>query len=272
MSVALRRKPRKLIVARGSLFDGEAPYAAISHLDEASHRARPWIAGLVALAAHGLVALAVLFQHKANERPPPKPPHREIATAIVRAQPKPQPPPPTPPPPAPHEHVAVRAPQHAPATPPPPAQAGKAIAVEGPADMTSFELVVGQGTTYAGGTSSSAGTNKEAVHEQAQIGAPPKPARAAPDLSRQPKPARRDWASEWPPEAQDSDLREAYVTLRIHISRDGTATQVEVLAAPAGPLGEAAKRGADAERYSPGLDANGAPIDAVLLLKIHYVR
>ena len=271
MSAALRRKPRKLIVERGSLFDGAPPYVAISHLDGASHRARPWIAVLVALTAHGLIALAVLFQHKANERPPPKP-HREIATSIVRAQPKPPPPPPPSPAPAPHEHVAVRAPQHAPATPPPPAQAGRAIAVEGPADMTSFDLVVGHGTTYAGGTSSSTGTNNEAVHEQAQIGAPPRPARAAPDLSRQPKPARRDWASEWPPEAQDSDLREAYVTLRIHISRDGSATQVEVLAAPAGPLGDAAKRGAEAEKYSPGLDANGAPIDAVLLLKIHYVR
>jgi len=269
----LRRKKRRLVIPRGSLQSGgvvEPPYADIARLDGGIHKLRHVIAVAVTLAAHAAIALAVLLEHRDNERPAPRAPHREIAAAIVRAPP---PPPARPPPQArPPAHVS-RAPAPQPSTPPPPAQAGRAVAVEGPADMTSFDLVVGQGKSYAGGTSSAKGTNQTAVHEQAQVGAPPRKVGRAPDLSRAPSPLRSDWACAWPDEAQDSELRDARVTLRVQVTREGDPARIDVIAAPPGGFAEAARRCAEGERYRTALDARGAAIDAATpLFNVHFLR
>jgi len=270
------RKKRKLVVVRGSLaaaFADEPPFGAVARLDAGAHGARHVAALGITLALHAAIAGAVLLQHRNNERPP-APVHRApIATSIVHAPPPPKPPPPpkAPQPPRPQARAQPVAPR---AEPPPPAQAGRAIAVDGPADLTAFDLVVGTGSSYAGGTSSAQGTGREAVHEEAQIGsrgkggAPPPP-----DLSRPAGLLGHDWSCPWPDEAQDSDLRDARVSLRVRISASGEPQNVDILAAPAqGGFSDAARHCALLETYRPALDASGAPIATDKLFNVHFLR
>jgi len=157
--------------------------------------------------------------------------------------------------------VAARPPRPS-RVPPAPAQAGRVIAQApapaGPADLTGFDLVVGQGESYAGGYSSAQGTSKNAVADpNAKIG-------GAPDapishLSRPASPLRRDWACPWPDEMQDSQVRYAKVTIRVSVTRDGAASKVEVLEAPPGGFAEAARHCAERERYQVAFDVQGRP-------------
>lgn len=134
----------------------------------------------------------------------------------------------------------------------------QAPAPAGPADLTGFDLVVGQGETYAGGFSSAQGTSKNAVADpNAKVGGVPD----APisDLSRPASPLRRDWACPWPDEMQDSPIRYAKVTIRVSVTREGTASKVEVLEAPPGGFSEAARHCAERERYQVAFDIQGRP-------------
>jgi hypothetical protein len=134
----------------------------------------------------------------------------------------------------------------------------QAPAPSGPADLTTFDLVVGQGETYAGGRSSAQGTSKNAVADpNAKIGGVPD----APvsDLSRPAAPLRREWACPWPDEMKDSDVRYAKVTIRVGVTRDGAASKVDVLEAPPGGFAEAARRCAEREQYQIARDTHGRP-------------
>jgi hypothetical protein len=148
----------------------------------------------------------------------------------------------------------------------------QAPAPTGPADLTGFDLVVGQGESYAGGYSSAKGTSQNAVADpSARIGgvpdAPPS------DLSRSATPLRSDWSCPWPEEAQDSEIRDARVTIRVSVNRDGTASKVEVLSAPPGGFGAAARRCAEGERYRAALDATGKAVAGdTHLVNVHFQR
>lgn len=147
----------------------------------------------------------------------------------------------------------------------------------GPADMTGFDLVVGQGEAYAGGYTSTAGTSHHAVEDVIPKvgGVPdaPHPAPAASDLSRPAAPLDRDWACAWPEEAQDTDLRDARVTIRVNVDRDGAPSHVDVLDGPPGGFAEAARRCAEDERYRVALNTSGKPIPGTTnLFNVHFVR
>ena len=142
----------------------------------------------------------------------------------------------------------------------------------GPADLTGFDLVVGEGKSYAGGYTAAKGTSTRAVETPNAVvgGVPNAP---APDLSRPATPLRRDWACAWPDEAQDSDLREVRATIRVSVGTDGVPSRVEILSAPPGGFGEAARRCAERELYRPGLDRNGKPIAVEThLFNVRFIR
>jgi hypothetical protein len=144
---------------------------------------------------------------------------------------------------------------------------------EGPADLTGFDLVVGEGKSYAGGTTAPKGTSTHAVTSPTVVvgGVPDAPPPL--DLSRPATPLRRDWACAWPAGAEDSDLRDARATIRVSVGSDGAPSQVEVLSAPQGGFGEAARRCAAREIYRPALDRTGKPMAAEThLFNVHFLR
>jgi hypothetical protein len=141
--------------------------------------------------------------------------------------------------------------------------------------LTGFDLVVGQGEAYAGGYSSAAGTSKKAVEDTIPKagGVPDAEPPAAPDLSRLASPLDRDWACAWPEEAQDTELRDARVTVRVTVDENGSPSHVDVFGGPPGGFTEAARRCAEHERYRVALDTSGRPIPgSTNLFNVHFVR
>jgi hypothetical protein len=276
VSLAIQRgRKRRLAIPRGSLADLEPPFAAALRLDGGRHGVRHLTAALIALFAHAVLGGAAALQHVAAAHPAPVV-HRQIVATLQRREP---PPPPQPPEPPRARTPSPRAPRAVAKGPPPaPAQAGRVIAQapspSAPADLTGFDLVVGQGESYAGGYSSAQGTSRNAVADPSATvgGVPDAPARAA-DLSRPASPLRRDWACAWPDEAQDSDLRDARATIRVSVGVDGAPAKVEVLSAPPGGFAEAVRRCAEGAEYSTALDSNGRPIaGATNLFNVHFLR
>jgi outer membrane biosynthesis protein TonB len=272
-----RGRRRRLVVLRGSLADAEPPFAAVERLDGGRHGTRHLIALLVALFVHAAMGGAAAVQHVAAAHPATAAHPQIVATLQRQAPPAPPPPPPEPPrPKAPAQARAPRAPAKGP--PPAPAQAGRVIAQapspSGPADLTGFDLVVGQGESYAGGYSSAKGTSREAVADPSATagGVPDAPPRS-PDLSRPASPLRRDWACAWPDQAQDSDLRDARATIRVSVGEDGAPAKVEVLSAPPGGFADAARRCAEREQYHAAFDSLGRPIAGTTnLFNVHFLR
>ena len=269
MSLPLQRgRKRRLVIPRGSLADGELPFAALDRLDSGRHGLRHLAAVVAALAAHAVIGGAAALQHRTEAYPPAPPPRPPIEASLQRTAP-PLPPPPERPPPARRLARPSR-------VPPAPAQAGRVIAQApqpaGPADLTGFDLVVGQGESYAGGYSSGQGTSRNAVSDpNAKVGgvpdAPPS------DLSRPASPLRREWSCPWPEELRDSEVRYARVTIRVSVTREGAASKVEVLAAPPGGFSEAARRCAQSERYQVAFDSQGRPADGdTRLINVNFQR
>src|SRR6266850_2370135 len=266
-----RGRRRRLVIPRGSLTDGEPPFAALEHLDSGGHGARHLAALLAALAAHAVLGATAGLRHGTAAHPAPPPARPTIAATLLRA-----PPPPSPPAPPPVRPPAAARPPRPSRTPPAPAQAGRVIAQApapaGPMDLTGFDLVVGQGESYAGGYSASEGTSRNAVTDpNAKVGGVPDA--PASDLSRPASPLRREWSCPWPEEAQNSDIREARVTIRVSVTRDGSASEVEILGAPSGGFTDAARRCAEGEKYRSALDVSGRPIaGATNLINVLFHR
>ena len=144
---------------------------------------------------------------------------------------------------------------------------------EGLADLTGFDLVVGQAESYAGGYSSSKGTSRNEVVDPGTKtgGVPDGP--PAPDLSRPAAPAYSDWSCGWPEEAIDSDVRSARVTVRVNVTANGLADSVEVLNAPPGGFADAAQHCAEHEVYRSALDRLGKPVaSATHPFNVHFLR
>jgi protein TonB len=112
-------------------------------------------------------------------------------------------------------------------------------------------LVTGSSESFAGGYSSAKGTEKKPVAE-----APP----PAPSKARAAAPARRDWSCSWPPDAEESDLKDAYVSIAVAVDENGSATQVDILKTPGASFADAAKSCALSERYEVALDKDGHPL------------
>jgi protein TonB len=163
------------------------------------------------------------------------------AIAMERAVEVTPPPPPAPPPPAPApeaSHVSVsrsaRAPREPPSRPTQPAQAGQIVAAApAPADFTGMAFIVGSGSSYAGGATTSSGTNRNPALGPVAPEAPPRTAPAGvPSKARPVTLDQSAWNCPWPAEADAQQVNEQTVVLRAKVGADGRADRVAVLSDP----------------------------------------
>jgi hypothetical protein len=250
----------------------ESPLSSVLGFGSRGHGrwSRPLGAAVIALLFHGVLGSIAVVRHAVSHEEPV--PQRPQEVAVVLEKPPPPLPAPRPrPPEARVQRVSRPAPNKA---PPAPAQAGKVIAAtpdpSAPVDMTGFDLVVGEGKSYAGGVSSAKGTSTQAIHD-VNVSAKGKP--NAVDQSRAPSPMHRDWSCAWPDEEQTIDLRDARVTVRVKIDPDGLPTSIEILKAPPGGFAAAARRCAQGETYLAARDSTGRPIASTTApFVVHFIR
>jgi outer membrane biosynthesis protein TonB len=230
---------------------------------------RAALAILLGVGFHGVFAL-LAWRTAVAPRPP-----RELMIQNVQIQKAEIPPPPPlpeePPPPPPRPQRQARRSTEPPAA----AMAGKVVAraeePQQPLDFTGFDMVVGKGDTYAGGYTATSGTSKTAVDN---AGATPH-GTGPPDASRarSPAPSRRDWACAWPEDAQETDIRDARTSIRVHVNRDGEPENVEIMSSPSPSFAKAARHCALGETYRIALDDAGKAIAGVTpVFVVHFVR
>jgi periplasmic protein TonB len=270
-------------VVGGAAYDD--PMSKVLGLDAKTSGLGAWFgftSGSTALLA-GLMALAtfVAWMHTANARsvsdapeeievmkedsPPPPPPQPE-------AKPEPAAPPPR------------ALPHEAPPPPSTPAQAAKVVTAlpdpDEPVDLTGNTIVQGNADSFAGGYTSSSGTNTQAVRAlpspTGMVGGtgPVNAAPAGPDRTR---PASlsgsHDWNAPFPQEADAVQMDEAYVTLEIDVRADGSAAAVRVLKDPGYGFGREARRYALTQRYTTALDHDGNAIAGKIgPIRVHFSR
>ena len=206
--------------------------------------------------------------------PPPvkrEPPPRSKPKAEPVAEPAPVPEPvaetPPPPPDAPEPP-----PELPPSEPPPAAQAGQVVAQasDAPANPAAFQIATGAGSAYVGGTTSASGTGTKANHTgQVGHGNGNGLSRARPAQLR-----TRNWPCGWPPEAEELDIEETFVTIRAAVKADGALADVEVLSDPGYGFGRRAVWCARSKvKFEPALDAAGNPIAGnTPPLRVRFVR
>jgi protein TonB len=202
-----------------------------------------------------------------DDVPPPPPP------PVVEPENKPEPAP-------------ARATPHEATPPPAPAQAAKVLTAESkpdePLDLTGNTIVTGNADTFAGGFTAGNGTNPNAVHSmpspsgvpggtgtpQAAPAPPPGPDRSrAASLS-----GGSQWSCPFPPEADTSQIDEAFVSLRVDVRADGTPTAVSVLQDPGNGFGREARRCAMNKHYQTALDHDGNAIAGTWKARVHFSR
>lgn len=188
-------------------------------------------------------------------------------------------PPPPPPPPVTSSEPKAESPRLArvaPASrarPAAPAQAGQlAAASPEPADFTGTAFVVGVGSSYAGGTTTSHGTSRTPARGIVAPGGTGDGAGA----QSQARPVSLDqeaWSCPWPAEADAQQVNEQTVVLRATVRADGRADRVEVLADPGYGFGGAARLCALATRFEPARDPAGHPMTSLSPpIRVHFFR
>jgi periplasmic protein TonB len=203
--------------------------------------------------------------------------HEELGRERIVEVTPPPPPKPAPPPERPPSHpeqarTARPTPRRADSRPPPPAQAGQIIAREegprAPLDMTGDTFVTGTAQAYAGGVTSSTGTNPHAVEEpEVDPQAPP----GEPDRSRRVA-LVEEGCHTWPAEAEAEPIDQKDVALRIVVRADGSVASARLIGDPGRAFGAAAIECARRSRFSPQLDAEGKPVQTELRFTWHFTR
>jgi protein TonB len=164
------------------------------------------------------------------------------------------------------------------------AQAGKALTAPenaGPSDIMDFSLVQGEGTAYAGGTTTTHGISRTAVQGNvapvASAFGHSGPAGAANpvsavDRSTSPQPLNGNWdCSHLYPAGAAPDF--AMVRVVATVDTSGRVISVTVLSDPGSGFGEAAKRCALSQRFSPGLDREGrATVKSTPPIRVRFSR
>jgi len=209
--------------------------------------------------------------------------HAELSRDEIVEMPKPPPPAPAPEAKA-EEPMAKATPTraHAPSAekasrPPAPAQAAAVVAVDpnAPADLTSETFVTGTANAYAGGVTTSSGTNTVAVQTRevspsGRIGAA---AAAAPDRSSAVSLPGQSWSCPWPREADAEEIDEQTVVIRVVVRPDGSVESAKVIADPGHGFGDAAAACALRTRFSPASDRDGAAIrSASPPIRVRFTR
>jgi protein TonB len=202
--------------------------------------------------------------------------HDAIAAerAVDVAPPPPAPPPAQTPPlphvaePVIHEHVHQAAAHQAPAAP---AQAGElAAASTSPLDFTGSAFVVGSGPSYAGGTTTSSGTNRKPVTGPV---APNGAGEVARSRARAVSLDQSAWSCPWPAEADARQVDRETVVIRVAVAADGHADSVDIVEDPGFGFGRAARQCALATRFGAARGPAGDPIPALSPpIRVHFYR
>jgi protein TonB len=192
----------------------------------------------------------------------------------------PPPPPPAPPPLAAPEtqHTllsrSARTPHSAQTRAAPPAQAGQlAAASREPVDFTGMAFIVGSGTSYAGGATTSSGTNRVAVLGATSPGTTVSGPASVRSRARPVSLDQSAWNCPWPAEADAEQVNEQTVVLQASVRADGRADGVEVFSDPGFGFGAAARLCALRTRFEPARDSAGQPIPAQSPpIRVHFFR
>ncbi|HTA19546.1 MAG TPA: ferric siderophore ABC transporter substrate-binding protein, partial [Polyangia bacterium] len=134
-------------------------------------------------------------------------------------------------------------------------------------------FVVGVGSTYAGGSTTSRGTSKTPAQG---IVAPGGIGDGASRTRSQARPVSLDqmaWNCPWPAEADAQQVDEQTVVLRATVGADGHVAHVDLLSDPGFGFGAAARLCAMRTRFEPARASAGEPIDAVSPpIRVHFFR
>ncbi len=157
-----------------------------------------------------------------------------------------------------------------------PAQAGQIVAsvpdTDQPIDFGEG-FVVGDGTFFAGGHTTSSGTSRETVEEPVSPPAPREPTVVkTSDLSRPLSLSDPDWTCPWPREADDMDFNQQIAIVRVRVSAQGRCESVSVVRDPGHGFGAQAARCAKEAAFQPALDARGAPTPGSAAIRVRFVR
>jgi protein TonB len=225
-----------------------------------------WMSAVQARIAQRLVSTYEIDIIKPPEPPPPPPEE-------VKPEPEKAPPPPP----------VEKAEKEPPPEPPAPAAAVAGAALvknDDSNEVQDFTLATGNGTSFAGGVTSSQGTATTAVRSIAARadgvagGTGKAPAVEGPDRSRKPS---RLGSSEmncpWPPEADAEQRDEASVGLDVSVNANGNVTSVRVTNDPGHGFGARARTCAMNDRYAPAFDHDGNPIAVEHhAIRVHFQR
>ena len=163
------------------------------------------------------------------------------------------------------------------------AQAAKVLTQEPtpeePVDLTGNAFVQGNAAAYAGGYSSSRGTSTRVVLGMPSpvgpsAGSKTAPSVAAPDRSRVASlSGEANWSCPFPPEADNVQVDDAYVTLQVDVDASGGPAAVRVLSDPGTGFGREARRCAMSRRYATALDRDGNPVVGTTRpFRVHFSR
>lgn len=203
------------------------------------------------------------------------------AERAVDMSPPPKPPPPAPvaavkPPVAPAARVRSQSTTSpTPARPTPPAQAGKlASALAEPVDFTGMAFVVGSGSSYAGGTTSTAGTSRApGTDTVAPVATRLAQERHVPNLARPVSLDQAAWTCPWPEQADAQQIDEQTVVIRARVRADGRVDSVDVLSDPGFGFAHAARACALRTHFDPARDALGQNVAAPSPpIRVHFFR
>ena len=226
-------------------------FALVSHLGTSLV---PWSAEMAAR-----IHEAIAIERAIDVTPPPAVP---LPSALVAE--------------APHSAVSrsMRAPNTQRPRTTPPAQAGQLAAASAePADFTGVAFIVGSGTSYAGGATTSSGISKNAVLGTIGPEATNTKATSVRSRARAVLLDQSAWNCPWPAEADAEQVNEQTVVLQARVGADGRAERVDVLSDPGFGFGAAARLCTFRTRFEPARDGAGQPITAQSPpIRVHFFR
>jgi protein TonB len=157
-----------------------------------------------------------------------------------------------------------------------PAQASQLAAVAPsppPLDVSGAASVVGSGSTYAGGVTSSAGTNRAPASGAVASRGKGDGTTGARSGARPVSLDQAAWNCPWPAEADAEQVDEQTVVLRVTVRPDGHAERVDVLSDPGFGFGAAARLCALRTAFVPARDPTGQPVAAPSPpIRVHFFR
>jgi protein TonB len=146
-----------------------------------------------------------------------------------------------------------------------------------PLDLTSA-MVTGDAATFAGGTTTSSGTNDQAVHGPVSADggagpARPPPPPPGPDRSHAVSLDASEWSCPWPREADAEQIDAQSVVLKVLVRPDGSVHDARITQDPGFGFGTAALACARRTRFEAARDRSGTRVLAWSpAIRVRFVR